>query len=141
MSAVASGKPRVVIVGAGPVGIATAIELGHRSISCVVIERNRRAGHAPRAKTTHTRTREHLRRWGIAQRLAEAAPFGIEYPANVVFVTRLAGPEITRFEGSMYCSPTRDERYSEHSHWIPQYKLETGLRDHAKTLPRLNIQF
>ncbi|HEY0747100.1 MAG TPA: FAD-dependent monooxygenase [Steroidobacteraceae bacterium] len=141
MSAVPNIKPRVVIVGAGPVGIATAIELGQRSISCVVIERNNRAGNAPRAKTTHTRTREHLRRWGIAQRLAEAAPFGIEYPPNVVFVTRLAGPEITRFEGSLYCSPKRDERYSEHSQWIPQYKLEAVLRDHAKTLPCVDIQF
>jgi 2-polyprenyl-6-methoxyphenol hydroxylase-like FAD-dependent oxidoreductase len=136
-----SGKPRVVIVGAGPVGVATAIELGHRSVPCVVLERNDRAGYAPRAKTTHTRTREHLRRWGIAERLAEAAPFGMDYPANVVFVTRLAGPEIARFEGALNCSPERDERYSEHSQWIPQYKLEAVLQEHAKTLPGVSIEF
>ena len=136
-----SGKPRVVIVGAGPVGVATAIELGHRSVPCVVIERNNRAGYAPRAKTTHTRTREHLRRWGIAERLAEAAPLGIDYPPNVVFVTRLAGPEIARFEGALYCSPQRDERYSEHSQWIPQYKLEAVLQEHARSLPGVRIEF
>jgi 2-polyprenyl-6-methoxyphenol hydroxylase-like FAD-dependent oxidoreductase len=138
---VSSGKPRVVIVGAGPVGVATAIELGHHCIPCVVIERNVRAGHSPRAKTTHTRTREHLRRWGISERLAEAAPFGIDYPANVVFVTRLAGPEIARFQHALYCTPTRDERYSEHSQWIPQYKLEAVLQTHAKTLPGVAIEF
>ena len=136
-----SGKPRVVIVGAGPVGVATAIELGHRSVACLVIERNDRAGYAPRAKTTHTRTREHLRRWGIAERLAEASPFGIDYPANVVFVTRLAGPEIARFEGALYCTPQRDERYSEHSQWIPQYKLEAILQTHAKSLRDISIEF
>jgi 2-polyprenyl-6-methoxyphenol hydroxylase-like FAD-dependent oxidoreductase len=136
-----SGKPGVVIVGAGPVGVAAAIELGHRGVPCVVIERNPRAGYAPRAKTTHTRTREHLRRWGISERLAEAAPFGIDYPSDVVFVTRLAGPEIARFKGAFYCSPTRDERYSEHGQWIPQYKLEAVLRAHAKTLPGVAIEF
>ena len=135
------GKPRVVIVGSGPVGLAAAIELGQRSIPCVVIERNLRAGYAPRAKTTHTRTREHLRRWGISQRLIEAAPFGIDYPSNVVFVTRLAGPEIARFDGAFYCAPTRDERYSEHSQWIPQYKLEAVLQAHAKTLPGVAVEY
>ena len=136
-----SGKPRVVIVGAGPVGVAAAIELGQRGVPCVVIERNFRAGYAPRAKTTHTRTREHLRRWGISERLAEAASFGIDYPSDVVFVTRLGGPEIARFKGAFYCAPTRDERYSEHSQWIPQYKLEAVLQAHAKTLPGVAIEF
>ena len=52
----------VLIVGAGPAGLALAIELGSRSIACTVIERNERVGYAPRAKTTNVRTREHLRR-------------------------------------------------------------------------------
>jgi 2-polyprenyl-6-methoxyphenol hydroxylase-like FAD-dependent oxidoreductase len=37
-------KTGVLIVGAGPVGLALAIELGHRSIPCVLIERNERVG-------------------------------------------------------------------------------------------------
>jgi 2-polyprenyl-6-methoxyphenol hydroxylase-like FAD-dependent oxidoreductase len=43
-------SPLILIVGAGPVGLASAIELGQRGISCLVIERNERVGYAPRAK-------------------------------------------------------------------------------------------
>ena len=134
-------RPMVVIVGAGPVGLALAVELGSRSIPCIVLERNDSAGWAPRAKTTHTRTREHLRRWGIADRLADASPFGVDYPAHVHFVTRLAGRSLKVFRNALNCSPQRDDRYSEHGQWIPQYKLEQVLREHAKTLSSVRIEF
>ena len=134
-------QPQVVIVGAGPAGVALAIELGSRGVSCIVLERQSRAGYAPRAKTTHTRTREHLRRWGIAEALAAASPFGVEYPSDVFFVTSLAGPQIVRFPDALYCSPKRDERYSEHSQWIPQYKLEAVLQAHATSLAGVSIEF
>lgn len=138
---IGTSAPDVVIVGAGPVGLATAIELATRGIRCLVLERQERAGYAPRAKTTHTRTREHLRRWGIADELAEAAPFGIDYPSHVLFVTRLAGPLIARFEHALNCAPARDERYSEHSQWIPQYKLEAVLQNHVRSLDGAEIAF
>lgn len=137
----ASERPAATIIGAGPAGLAAAIELGMRGVSCVVLERTERGGYAPRAKTTHTRTREHMRRWGIADKLAAASPFGVDYPSNVVFVTRLGGKLIKRFENALQCSPVRDERYSEHSQWIPQYKLEQVLRDHAATLPSIEFRY
>ena len=138
---IARERLAAVIVGAGPAGLAAAIEMGMRGLRCVVLERTDRGGYAPRAKTTHTRTREHLRRWGIASKLADASPLGVDYPSNVTFVTRLAGKLIKRFENALQCSPERDERYSEHSQWIPQYKLEQVLREHAATLPSIEIRF
>lgn len=137
----AQARPQVIIVGAGPTGLALAIELGSRQIPCLLVERTERGGYAPRAKTTHVRTREHLRRWGIAERLAEMSPFGIDYPSDVHFVTRLNGYRLARFEDSLNCSPRRDERYSEHGQWIPQYKLEAVLRDHARSLPSVQMMF
>ena len=134
-------QQRVVIVGSGPSGLAAAVELGMRGIRCTVLERHARAGYAPRAKTTHTRTREHLRRWGIADKLAAASPFGVDYPSHVVYVTRLGGPLIHRFEHALQCSPERDERYSEHGQWIPQYKLEAVLHDHAVSLPGVEVVY
>lgn len=132
---------RVVVVGSGPSGLAAAIELGGRGVPCTVLERSARAGYAPRAKTTHTRTREHLRRWGIASELAEASPFGVDYPSHVLYVTRLGGRLIHRFENALQCAPDRDDRYSEHGQWIPQYKLEAVLRDHALSLPGVEILY
>lgn len=132
---------QVLIVGAGPAGLALAIELGHRGISCLVVEHNDRVGYAPRAKTTNVRTREHLRRWGIADKLRDASPLGIDYPSNIVFVTRLGGYALTRFANALYCAPGRHPLYAEHSQWIPQYILEEVLRAHAESLPGVAIRF
>jgi 2-polyprenyl-6-methoxyphenol hydroxylase-like FAD-dependent oxidoreductase len=134
-------RTSVLIVGAGPVGLALAIELGQRGVSCVVLERNDRVGRAPRAKTTHVRTREHLRRWGIAGDLAAASPLGIDYPSDVVFVTRLAGYTLARFKDAFHCAPGRNSLYSEHAQWVPQYTLEEILRAHAQSLPSVKILF
>jgi len=132
---------RVLIVGAGPTGLALAIELGQRQIPCLVIERNPRGGHAPRAKTTNVRTREHLRRWGIADKLRAQSPLGIDYPSNVLFVTRLAGHELARFENALYCAPGKNPLYSEHAQWIPQYTVEEVMREHAQSLAGVEIRF
>ena len=137
----ASLKTRVLIIGAGPVGLALAIELGRRSVPCIVVERNDRVGHAPRAKTTNVRTREHLRRWGIADKLRDASPLGIDYPSNVVFVTRLNGHLLTRIENAMYCAPGKNPFYSEHAQWIPQYTVEDVMRTHAQSLAGVALRF
>ena len=134
-------RTRVLIVGAGPVGLALAIELGHQGISCLLIERNDRVGYAPRAKTTNVRTREHFRRWGIADKLRAASPMGVSYPSNVVFCTRLSGFELTRFENAMYCAPGRNPLYSEHGQWVPQYTVEEVMREHAQSLPGVELRF
>ena len=141
MAQYGSAKTSVLIVGAGPVGLALAIELGHRSIPCIVIERNDRVGYAPRAKNTNVRTREHLRRWGIADRLRAASPLGVDYPSNVLFVTRLNGHLLTRIENALYCAPGKNPFYSEHAQWIPQYAVEKVLRAHAQSLPSVTLRF
>ncbi len=131
---------QVLVVGAGPVGQGLAIELGHRGIACIVIEKNSRIGVAPRAKTTNVRTREHLRRWGIADALRNASPFGVDYPSNVVFSTRLNGHLLARFENAMYCAPGRNPLYAEHGQWIPQYTLERVMRQHLEAVPSVQVQ-
>ena len=131
----------VLVVGAGPAGLAAAIELGTRGVRVLLVESNERGGMAPRAKTSNVRTRTHLRRWGIADRLAEASPFGIDYPNNMVFVTSLAGYELARFANAFAASPERDDRYPEHGQWIPQYKLEQVMLDKVWTLPTVTVRF
>lgn len=121
----------VIVTGAGPVGLSLALELGQQGIRCIVLEAQVREGLAPRAKTTNVRSRELMRRWGIAGHLAAEAPFGIDFPSNVVFATSLFGTELARFENAFACSPERDDRFSEHAQWVPQYKVEKVLRQAA----------
>ena len=131
----------VLVAGAGPVGLSLAIELGRRGVRCRVIERNDRVGYSPRAKTTNVRTREHLRRWGIADALRQASPIPPDYPPDVVFVTRMNGPELARFRNAFNGQRVRNELYSEEAQWVPQYTLEEVLRQHATSLPGVSVQF
>ncbi len=131
----------VVIAGGGPVGLSLAIELGLRGVACTVVERNDRVGYSPRAKTTNVRSREHLRRWGIADALRRASPIPPDYPPNVVFATRMNGHELARFENAFNGRRMRDERYSEEAQWVPQYTLEEVLRARAASLPNVEIVF
>ena len=127
----------------GPVGLAAAIELGTRGVRVLLVERNSRVGVAPRAKTTNVRTRTHLRRWGIADKLAAESPFGIDYPNNMVFVTRIgpAGYELARFVDAFNASPARSALYPEHAQWVPQYALEKVMLERVRTLASVEILF
>ena len=131
----------VVVVGAGPVGLSLAIELGMRGVSVLVLERNVRGGTAPRAKTTNTRTRAHLRRWGIADKLAGASPLGVDYPNDVHFVTSLSGHSLAVFRNAFDAKPVRMEDFPEHAQWVPQYTLERIMLEHAQTLDTVEIHF
>jgi len=134
-------ETEVLVVGGGPVGLSLALELGLQGRRCLMVERHERTGFAPRAKTTNVRSRELMRRWGIAHRLAAASPFGVDYPSNIVFATRLAGRELARFANAFYCAPVRDERFAEHAQWIPQYKVENVLRARAAELDGVTLRF
>jgi 2-polyprenyl-6-methoxyphenol hydroxylase-like FAD-dependent oxidoreductase len=131
----------VVIVGAGPVGLSAAIELGRRDIRCLVVERNDRVGYSPRAKTTNVRTREHLRRWGIAEALRQASPIAPDRPSTVVFATRMNGHFLTRFENALNGSRERNNLYSEEAQWVPQYVLEEVLRQRAQSFANVALHF
>src|ERR1700749_4567528 len=141
MRGTADGESGVVIVGAGPVGLAAAIELGQRGVRCIVVERNDRVGYSPRAKTTNVRSREHLRRWGIADALRRASPISPDRPSTVVFATRMNGPLIARFENALNGNRVRNNLYSEEAQWVPQYVLEDVLRTRAQSLPGVRIYF
>ena len=134
-------ETEVLIVGAGPVGLAAAIELGRRGVRCTVIERNDRVGYSPRAKTTNVRTREHLRRWGIADALRQASPISPDRPCTVIFATRMNGPVLARIENALNGGQERSNLYSEEAQWVPQYVLEDVLRRCAQSLPGVAIHF
>jgi 2-polyprenyl-6-methoxyphenol hydroxylase-like FAD-dependent oxidoreductase len=55
----------VVVVGAGPAGLTTAITLARHGVGCLLVERRQAGSSHPRATVTSTRTAELLRSWGL----------------------------------------------------------------------------
>lgn len=133
-----STDPAVLICGAGPVGLALAVELGTRGVRCVVVEpRLDPTRSRPRAKTLNTRTMEHFRRWGLADRLRDRAPLPASWSSDVSFCTTLLGEEITRFTGVLGLGD--DGVSPELGQQLPQYVLEDFLREVVADLPSVDL--
>ena len=129
----------VLIAGAGPVGLALAIELGLRGVECLVVEpRPHPTRLRPRAKTLNTRTMEHARRWGLAERLRAAAPLSVSWSQDVNFCTSFLGEEITRFTGVLGLADDGDS--PERGQQMPQYVLEEVLREVVTELPTADLR-
>lgn len=129
----------VVIVGAGPVGLALATELTMRGHTACVVEQNDRVGVQPRAKTTNVRTMTHMRRWGLAPEMRRRSPLRPDFPRRVRFATGLFGHDIFSFENAFCASPQRDPRFPEHAEFIPQYVVEGILLDHVRSQPLAEV--
>ena len=131
----------VLVVGAGPAGLAAAAELGLHGVDCVVVEPRTEVSHLrPRAKTTNIRTMEHLRRWGVADALRQAAPLPLAWSQRVTFCESLAGPRITDFDNAFGLTTERDERYVEAGQQVPQPVLEEVLREHVRARPGVDLR-
>ena len=130
----APSRTQVLISGGGPVGLSAAVELGLRGIASVLVEpRLAPTRTRPRAKTLNVRTMEHLRRWGLADRLRERAPLPTWWSTDVAFCTSLLGHEITRFHGVLGLA--HNDVSPELGQQEPQYVYEGLLREVVADLP------
>ena len=91
----------VLIIGAGPVGLALALELGLRGIQCLIVEQRDGKVTLPKMNTVNTRTMEFCRRWGVATKIKQAG-IGEDYPLDIRFITSMAGYELLRFRYPTY---------------------------------------
>src|SRR5206468_1907731 len=63
----------VLVAGGGAVGLVTALELQSRGIQTLPIERNPGTTEHPKMDVTNSRSMEHFRRLGVAERIRDVA--------------------------------------------------------------------
>jgi 2-polyprenyl-6-methoxyphenol hydroxylase-like FAD-dependent oxidoreductase len=132
----------VLVAGAGPVGLSLAIELAWRGIGCLLVEQTDGSVEFPTTNLANTRTCEHLRRWGLADRMRFESGYPTDYPRNYIFVTRMNGYEVARFNHPANGDPgSRSPHSPEGRLWISKPYFDPVLRQHVSTLPNVEIRY
>ena len=131
-------RHQVVIVGGGPVGVALAVQLGMRGISCALVEARPELGRIPKGQNLTHRTLEHFYFMGIVEEL-RAARF---LPPG------FAIGEITSYgnlNSPYWFAPAGRELvhdyYFQKNDRLPQYQMEKVLRARMATLPKVEARF
>ncbi len=132
----------VVVVGGGPVGIATAIELGIRGRSVLVVEREDGVVRYPTAESIDTASMELLHRWGIAEAVLRSG-FPADARRDISFVSRITTHELARF-----ARPSNADRRDttrglspEGGVWWPKFWFDPTLRARAAAEPTVDLRF
>lgn len=94
----------------------------------------------PRAKTTSARSMELFRRWGLADRVREAAALPVSWSDEAVFTTGLLGREITRFRGCFGLDLAGDDLVAEAGQQIGQPAIEQVLREAVAASPHAYLR-
>src|SRR5918997_5206093 len=83
----------VLIVGAGPVGLTLAVDLGMKGIKCTLIEQKEAPQFLPKMERCNARTMEIYRRMGLADKIRDCG-FPRDCPMDVFVVTSLVEPPL-----------------------------------------------
>jgi 4-hydroxyisophthalate hydroxylase len=123
---------QVVIVGGGPVGMAMAIELAQRGITCALVERRTQDHRVPKGQGLQQRTMEHFHSWGVLERIraARVLPPGFSLSGVTAYMNLS-----TEY---WYSPPFREvvnQYYFQSSERVPQYLTERVLRERMAELP------
>src|SRR5262245_12682617 len=128
----------VLVVGAGPAGLATAITLARYGVECLLVERRREASSHPRATTVSTRTMELVRSWGLEDTVL-AGGVDVEWLMWMGETLAKAGDGTTvelglptRAQASLI-SPTAPA-------CVPQDHLEHVLLEHVRSLEGTSVE-
>ena len=138
-------ETQVIIVGAGPVGLTLAIDLGRRGIACVLVEQKAEPQFLPKMERCNARTMEIFRRLGLAERI-RAAGMPEDVPMDVQVIRSMAEPPILRLpypsvaEARVLTRESHDARLPlEPYQLISQYTLEPLLLEVTEELPTVTV--
>jgi 2-polyprenyl-6-methoxyphenol hydroxylase-like FAD-dependent oxidoreductase len=137
----------VLIVGGGPVGLLLAIELCWRDLPCILVNEGETTAAHPQGNSHNSRTMEHYRRLGLADRIrAVGLPQG--EPTDVVYMTRFNGHELARLEMPSSADKMRRMTASDPTLLTPeiihrgnQFYVEPVLKSHAEAMAGATLLF
>ncbi len=129
----------VLIVGAGPVGLSTAIMLSRGGVASLLIERHPGTSIHPKARGLNVRTMEIVRQWGIEDGVRAA---GLP-PEEHGFFYRGASLVSERFERTGGGGLATAAQALSPATWmvISQDAFEPVLLEHVRTLGRTDVRF
>jgi 2-polyprenyl-6-methoxyphenol hydroxylase-like FAD-dependent oxidoreductase len=138
---------QVLVVGAGPVGLTLAVDLGKRGIRCTLVEKNDAPLGYPKMERCNPRTMEIFRRLDLANTV-RAAGYPPDWPMDTYLVFDLMRPPLFKMahptvaqakakrdvtlDGSMPLEPYQV---------ISQYTLEPLLKSVVEKIPNVDVKF
>jgi len=129
---------QVVIVGGGPVGVALAVQLGMRNVSCLLVESRTDVGRIPKGQNLTHRTLEHFYFMGIVDELRASRLMPPGFMIGEITAYRdLNSPYYHAAAGRLLVH----DYYFEKNDRLPQYQMEKVLRAKMKTLPVVEARF
>jgi 2-polyprenyl-6-methoxyphenol hydroxylase-like FAD-dependent oxidoreductase len=130
----------VLIVGAGPIGLALAAYLGKQGVRTLLIERNEDKQGSPKMIVVSVRTMEFCRQMGLAPAIHNWG-FPLDHGLDSVFVTSLQGYELGRVKTAslrtVYDTPFSPERERP----CPQTWFDPILKECATAQPSVQIHY
>ncbi|MDR5777325.1 FAD-dependent oxidoreductase [Caballeronia sp. LZ002] len=133
-------QAEVLVVGAGPVGLALAGDLGWRGRDVMAIETTDGSIYQPKMDLVGIRTMEFCRRWGIVDAV-EASPYVRSYPQDNVYLTSLAGYELGRQVMPSMADDRPPPESPQKRERCPQNMFDPILRDFAVSQPSVTLRY
>ncbi len=131
-------KVQVAIVGGGPVGVALAVQLGMRGISCFLVESRTGLGSIPKGQNLTQRTLETFYFMGLVDELRASRLMPPGFMIGEITTYRdLTSPYYHAAAGRLLVH----DYYFEKNDRLPQYQMEKVLRARMATLPGVEARF
>ena len=137
----------VIIIGAGPVGLTLAVDLGLRGIRCTLIEQKSAPEFLPKMERCNARTMEIFRRMGLADKI-RAAGLKSDVPMDVFVILSMVEPPLLHLDyPSVDLARAEIQKINDGTmplepyQLISQYTLEPLLKAEAERLPCINVRY
>jgi 2-polyprenyl-6-methoxyphenol hydroxylase-like FAD-dependent oxidoreductase len=137
----------VIVVGAGPVGLSLAINLGRAGVKTILLERNPEPQFLPKMERCNARSMEMFRRIGLSKKIRDAG-LRADCPMDVFIVEDLAKPALLEEKHpsiQTFQEKIRDcqdlSMSLEPYQLVSQYTLEPLLKAEAEALHSVDVRF